>query len=35
VRVRLGARVGQRSFGMAVDLSPGPGTEEKSFEFTL
>jgi tRNA (guanosine-2'-O-)-methyltransferase len=35
VRVRLGARVGQRSFGMTVDLSPGPGTEEKSFEFTL
>ena len=35
VRVRLGARVGQRPFGMVVDLSPGPGTEEKSFEFTL
>ncbi|HRI64285.1 MAG TPA: hypothetical protein PK156_08600 [Polyangium sp.] len=35
VRVRLGARVGQRPFGMVVDLSPGPDTEEKSFEFTL
>jgi hypothetical protein len=35
VRVRLGARVGQRSFGMVVDLAPGAGVEEKSFEFTL
>jgi len=35
VRVRLGARVGQRPFGMVVELAPGPGTEEKSFEFTL
>jgi hypothetical protein len=35
VRVRLGARVGQRSFGMMVELAPGAGTEEKSFEFTL
>jgi tRNA (guanosine-2'-O-)-methyltransferase len=35
VRVRLGARVGQRSFAMVVDLAPGAGTEEKSFEFTL
>jgi hypothetical protein len=35
VRVRLGARVGQRSFGMMVELLPGAGTEEKSFEFTL
>jgi len=35
VRVRLGARVGQRPFGMIVDLAPGPGTEEKTFEFTL
>jgi hypothetical protein len=35
VRVRLGARVGQRSYGMALDLSPGASTEEKSFEFTL
>ena len=35
VKVRLGARVGQRSFGMMIELSPGQGTEEKSFEFTL
>jgi hypothetical protein len=35
VRVRLGARVGQRSFGMNVELSPGPGSEAKTFEFTL
>jgi len=35
VRVRLGARVGQRPFGMVVELAPGAGTEEKSFEFTL
>lgn len=35
VRVRLGARVGQRPFGMTVELSPGPSTEEKSFELTL
>lgn len=35
IRVRLGARVGQRSFGMGIDLSPGPGTEEKTFEFGL
>jgi len=35
VRVRLGARVGQRPFGMVLELSPGPGTEEKSFEFVL
>ncbi len=38
VRVRLSARVGQRSFGMVVDLSPGgaaPSSEERTFEFTL
>ncbi|MFO0761534.1 MAG: hypothetical protein U0359_33955 [Byssovorax sp.] len=35
VRARLGARVGQRSFAMTVELSPGQGTEEKTFEFTL
>jgi hypothetical protein len=35
IKVRLGARVGQRSYGMTVDLSPGQGTEEKTFEFTL
>lgn len=35
VRVQLGARVGQRSFGMSIDLSPGTGNDERSFEFTL
>jgi hypothetical protein len=35
VRIRLSARVGQRSFGMVLDLSPGTSTEEKTFEFTL
>jgi tRNA (guanosine-2'-O-)-methyltransferase len=35
VRVRLGARVGQRSFGMTLDLAPGAGNDERSFEFTL
>jgi tRNA (guanosine-2'-O-)-methyltransferase len=35
VRVRFGARIGQRSFGMSVDLSPGAGNEERTFEFTL
>jgi len=35
IRVRLSARVGQRSFSMLVELSPGAGTEEKTFEFTL
>ena len=35
IKVRLGARVGQRGYAMTVDLAPGPGTEEKTFEFTL
>lgn len=35
VRVRLSARVGQRSFGMVVELTPGASSEEKTFEFTL
>ncbi len=35
VRVRLGVRVGQRSFAASMDLAPGPGTEEKTFEFRL
>ena len=35
IKVRLGARVGQRSYAMTVELAPGPGTEEKTFEFTL
>lgn len=35
VKVRLGARVGQRFYAMWVELAPGPDTEEKVFEFTL
>jgi tRNA (guanosine-2'-O-)-methyltransferase len=35
VQVRLGARLGQRSFGMDLALSPGAGTEKKIFEFSL
>lgn len=35
VKVRLGARVGQRSFGMNVELSPGAGAEARTFEFSL
>lgn len=35
VRVRLGVRLGLKSYGMVVDLSPGPGTEEKEFGFDL
>jgi hypothetical protein len=35
IKVRLGARVGQRSYTMNLELSPGPDTEERSFEFTL
>lgn len=33
VRVRLGVRVGPKSYGMVMDLAPGPGTEEKVFGF--
>lgn len=35
VKVRLSARIGQRSFSMVMELSPGPQTEDKTFEFTL
>jgi hypothetical protein len=35
VRVRLGVRMGAKSYGMMVDLSPGNGTEEKEFGFDL
>ncbi len=36
VRVRLGVRMGQRTYnGIAVDLSPGQGTEEHEFSFDL
>jgi tRNA (guanosine-2'-O-)-methyltransferase len=35
VKVHLGARLGQRSYGFAFDLSPGEKTAERTFEFTL
>jgi len=35
VRVRLGVRMGPKSYGMVVELSPGQGTEEKEFGFDL
>jgi len=35
VRVRFGVRVGQRSYAMSFELSPGEKVNEKAFEFTL
>jgi tRNA (guanosine-2'-O-)-methyltransferase len=35
IRTQLGVRVGQRSYAMELQLSPGPGAEEKTFEFRL
>ena len=35
VKVQLGARVGQRTFALPLELAPGRSTEEKAFEFTL
>lgn len=35
VKVRLGVRVGQRSYGMPVSLSPGANTEEVELSFNL
>jgi hypothetical protein len=35
VRVRLGVRVGQRAYGMNVGLTPGAGSEEVEFNFSL
>lgn len=35
IKVRLSVRVGQRSYAMSFELSPGEKTGEKSFEFTL
>lgn len=35
VRVRLGVRIGQRSYASSFDLSPGEKTREKELEFTL
>jgi hypothetical protein len=35
VTVRLGVRVGPRSYAMSFELSPGEGSDRRSFEFTL
>jgi tRNA (guanosine-2'-O-)-methyltransferase len=35
IHVRLGVRMGQRSYGMSMELSPGQGTEDKEFTFDL
>jgi Putative metal-binding motif len=35
IHIHLGARLGQRSYGFAFDLSPGEKTSEKVFEFTI
>ena len=35
VRVRLGVRMGPKSYGRVVELSPGQRTEDKEFAFDL
>ncbi len=35
IRVRLGVRAGQKSYGMNLSLSPGAAGEEAEFSFTL
>jgi hypothetical protein len=35
IGVRLGVRIGLRSYSLAFDLSPGSKTHERAFEFTL
>ncbi len=35
VRVRLGVRMGPRSYGRALALSPGSGTEDVELSFDL
>ncbi len=35
IRVRLGVRMGPKSYGMVLDLSPGQGTDQKEFGFDL
>lgn len=35
VQVRLGVRMGSKSLGSSMDLSPGQGTDEKEFSFEL
>lgn len=35
VKVQLGVRVGQKTYASSVQVSPGPSTTDKEFEFTL
>ncbi len=35
VRVRLGMRIGPRTYGRTVELLPGTGTEDKEFPFEI
>lgn len=35
VKVQLGVRVGQKTYSATVQVSPGPTTQDKEFEFTL
>ena len=35
VRVRMGVRNGQKSYGMVMELSPGAGSEDKEFGFDV
>jgi tRNA (guanosine-2'-O-)-methyltransferase len=35
VRVRLGVRMGPKSYGRVIELSPGQGTDEREFPFDL
>jgi hypothetical protein len=35
IKVQLGVRVGQKTYASSVQVSPGPKTQDKEFEFTL
>lgn len=35
LKVRLGVRIGQRTYSLAFELAPGAKTSERAFEFTL
>jgi tRNA (guanosine-2'-O-)-methyltransferase len=35
VKVQLGVRVGQKTYAAAVQVAPGPTTQDREFEFTL
>jgi len=35
VKVQVGVRVGQKTYSSSVQVSPGAGTQDKEFEFTL